>query len=67
MDKDFSILKHLDGKSLDTKQKEDVLVQLGNLSRKPISILRALNDTIIKEALGEKKPEIIVEKSQKSR
>ncbi len=41
----------MDGKILDTKQKEDVLVQLGNLSRKPVSIVKALSDTIIKEAL----------------
>ena len=62
LDKDFSILKYMDGKILDTKQKEDVLVQLGNLSRKPVSIVKALSDTIIKEALWERKNDDIPEK-----
>ncbi len=55
LDKELSLLKNLDGKTLDTKQKEDVLVQLGNLSRKPGSILKALNDITIKEVLWEEK------------
>lgn len=37
---------------LDTKQKEDVLVQVGNLSRKPSSILRAIHDDVIRELFG---------------
>lgn len=64
LDKDFSILKYMDGKTLDTKQKEDVLVQLGNLSRKPVSIVKALSDTIIKEALWERKIDDLPEKTK---
>lgn len=52
LDKELSILKNIDGKVLDTKQKEDVLVQLGNLSRKPSSILRVIHDDIIKQQFG---------------
>lgn len=52
LDKELSILKNVDGKILDTKQKEDILVQLGNLSRKPGSILKAIHDDIIKQQLG---------------
>lgn len=37
------------------KEREDVLVQLGNLSRKPISILRVLQEEIIRSELGERK------------
>ena len=48
LDKDLSILRNLDGHMLDTKQKEDVLVQIGNLSRKPSSILRALHDDALR-------------------
>ncbi len=55
LDKELSLLKHFDGKTLDTKQKEDILVQLWNLSRKPTSILRALNDVTIKEMFWEEK------------
>lgn len=47
LDKELSILRNVDGKNLDTKQKEDVLVQLGNLSRKPGSILKAIHDDVI--------------------
>ena len=57
LDKELSILKNLDGKTLDTKQKEDVLVQLGNLSRKPISIFRSIHDDVIRQLFGDKKPE----------
>lgn len=52
LDKELSILRNVDGKILDTKQKEDVLVQLGNLSRKPGSILKAIHDDVIKQQLG---------------
>lgn len=38
--KDLGILKNIDGRILDTKEKEDVLVQIGNLSRKPSSVVR---------------------------
>jgi len=44
----------MDGAVLDTRQKEDVLVQIGNLSRKPGSVLKAMHDDLIKEILGEK-------------
>jgi hypothetical protein len=40
LDKELSILKNIDGKILDTKEKEDILVQIGNLSRKPVTIAR---------------------------
>jgi GTP pyrophosphokinase len=37
------------------KEREDILVQLGNLSRKPTSILRVIHDEIIQTELGERK------------
>ncbi|EKE28761.1 MAG: hypothetical protein ACD_3C00018G0010 [uncultured bacterium (gcode 4)] len=40
LDKELSILKNIDWKLLDTKEKEDILVQIGNLSRKPVSVIR---------------------------
>lgn len=51
LDKELSILRNIDGKNLDTKQKEDVLVQIGNLSRKPGSIFKSIHDDIIKQQL----------------
>lgn len=48
LDHELSLLKYIDGRTLNTQEKEDVLVQLGNLSRKPSSILRALNDITIR-------------------
>ena len=54
LDKELSILKNVDGAVLDTKQKEDILVQIGNLSRKPSSVLKVISDQIISEVLGEK-------------
>ena len=54
LDKELSILKNVDGAVLDTKQKEDILVQIGNLSRKPSSVLKVISDHIISEVLGEK-------------
>lgn len=51
LDKELSLLKNLDWHILDTKQREDVLVQLGNLSRKPSSILRAVHDLTIRDQL----------------
>lgn len=56
LDKDMSLLKVIDGRELDTRGKEDLLVQIGNLSRKPSSVIRA-----IREAHG-----IPYEKSTKS-
>ncbi len=56
LDKELSLLKNIDGKVLDSKDKEDVLVQLGNLSRKPTSILKSINDTIIREFFWDIKP-----------
>ena len=52
LDKELSILRKIDGARLDMKAREDVLVQLGNLSRKPTSILKALHDEIIQNELG---------------
>jgi GTP diphosphokinase / guanosine-3',5'-bis(diphosphate) 3'-diphosphatase len=69
LDKELSILKNIDGHNLDTKKKEDVLVQLGNLSRKPVSILKAIHDEVIHSELGMKKSEMVevkVEKTKKS-
>lgn len=40
LDKDLSILKNVDWKLLDTKEKEDIVVQIWNLSRKPSSVIR---------------------------
>lgn len=42
LDKELSILKNVDGKVLDTKDKEDILVQIWNLSRKPVTIVRSI-------------------------
>ena len=55
LDKELTILRNVDGHHLDTKWREDVLVQLGNLSRKPTSILRVIHDEIILAELGERK------------
>lgn len=44
----------MDGKVLDTKQKEDVLVQIGNLSRKPTSLLKSIHDDVIRDQLGQR-------------
>ncbi|MCK9272178.1 RelA/SpoT family protein [Candidatus Gracilibacteria bacterium] len=42
LDKDVTILKNIDGNILDTRGKEDILVQIGNLSRKPGNIISKL-------------------------
>ncbi len=42
LDKDLSLLKVIDGKTLDTEGRENVLVQLGNLSRKPSSVTKSI-------------------------
>ena len=55
LDKELSILRNIDGHNLDMKDREDILVQLGNLSRKPTSILRVIHDEIIHTELGERK------------
>ncbi len=44
LDKDLSLFNHLDNKELGPKEKEDVLVQIGNLSRRPSSIIRGLEE-----------------------
>lgn len=54
LDKELTILRYIDGNLLDTKQKEDVLVQIGNLSRKPSSVLKSIHDDIIAQYLGER-------------
>ena len=41
LDKELSILKNIDSKILDTKEKEDLIVQIWNLSRRPSSIIRS--------------------------
>lgn len=51
-------MKNFDGAILDTRGKEDILVQIGNLSRKPSSVLRSIHDNFIREILGEKIEEI---------
>ena len=40
----MSILKMIDGRELDTKGKEDLLAQVGNLSRKPSSVIRSIRE-----------------------
>jgi GTP diphosphokinase / guanosine-3',5'-bis(diphosphate) 3'-diphosphatase len=57
LDRDFSILRHVDGKNQDTKWKEDILVQLGNLSRKPATLLKTIHDDVIASELGKRIPE----------
>lgn len=44
LDKEMSILKVIDGRELDGKGKEDLLVQVGNLSRRPSSVIRAIRE-----------------------
>lgn len=61
LDKELTILRNVDGHNLDMKERDDVLVQLGNLSRKPSSILRVIHDEIIHTELGEK---IVEEKTE---
>lgn len=67
LDKELSILKNIDGSNLDTKKREDLLVQLGNLSRKPSSIMKTLHDETIRGELGVKKSELIEQKPEKSK
>lgn len=57
LDKDLSLLKIVDGKTLDMREKEDVLVPIGNLSRKPWSLLKSLNDVTIREHFWERSEE----------
>lgn len=64
LDKELSILKNVDGNILDTKKKEDYLVQIGNLSLKPGNLLKNISDSIIREQLGEKQEEIIEKKEK---
>lgn len=46
LDKDMTLLKNVDGRVLDTKGKEEVLLQIGNLSRKPSSLVRSISDAL---------------------
>ncbi|MDD2745489.1 MAG: RelA/SpoT family protein [Candidatus Gracilibacteria bacterium] len=46
LDKDMSILKHVDDRVLDTKGKEEILLQVGNLSRKPSVLVRSIMDAL---------------------
>lgn len=57
LDKELSILRNIDGHNLGMKEREDILVQLGNLSRKPTSILKVIHDELILKELGERKVE----------
>lgn len=66
MDKELSLIKVVDGKNLDMKEKEDVLVQIGNLSRKPGSLLKSINDVTIKNHFGERVEEPKTEKKKRS-
>jgi guanosine-3',5'-bis(diphosphate) 3'-pyrophosphohydrolase len=61
LDKELSILKNIDGHTLGMKERDDILVQLWNLSRKPTSVLKAIHDEFIQAELGER---IIDEKSE---
>lgn len=45
----MSLLKNVDGRVLDTKGKEEVLLQIGNLSRKPNSVIRSLDTSTLPE------------------
>ncbi len=42
LDRELSILTHVDDVVLDMRAKEDLLVQIGNLSRKPSSVVRGI-------------------------
>jgi GTP diphosphokinase / guanosine-3',5'-bis(diphosphate) 3'-diphosphatase len=66
MDKELSLIKIVDGKALDMKEKEDVLVQIWNLSRKPWSLLKSINDVTIKNHFGERVEEPKSEKKKRS-
>jgi GTP diphosphokinase / guanosine-3',5'-bis(diphosphate) 3'-diphosphatase len=46
LDKELSILKNVDGRILDTKAKEDILLQIGNLSRKASSLVKSLSGAL---------------------
>lgn len=52
LDKDLTLLKNIGWHELDTKQREDILVQLGNLSRKPSSVMNELHSDILKKLNG---------------
>ncbi len=67
LDKELSILRNIDGHNLGMKEREDILVQLGNLSRKPTSILRVIHDEFILGELGERKIEKIEKKSHEEK
>ena len=64
LDKDLSILKNLDGRILDMKQRDDVLVQLGLLSRKPGSVMKSLHNDVLK-ALWERR-DLLASTAQKT-
>lgn len=46
LDKDMSLLKNVDDRILDTKGKEEILLQIGNLSRKPSVLVRSIADAM---------------------
>ncbi len=46
LDKDMTLLKHVDDRILDTKGKEEILLQIGNLSRKPSSLVRSIAEAM---------------------
>lgn len=57
LDKELSLLRMIDGRELDTKQREDTLVQIGNLSTRPSALMRLIHDGVIRDLLGTKKEE----------
>lgn len=46
LDKDLSLLKVVDDRVLDMKGKEEILLQIGNLSRKPSVLVRSIADAM---------------------
>lgn len=46
LDKEMSLLKNVDDRVLDTKGKEEILLQIGNLSRKPSVLVRSIADAM---------------------
>jgi hypothetical protein len=42
LDKDNNLLRVLDGRELNARDKEEIFVQIGNRSRKPSSVVRGI-------------------------
>ena len=43
LDKDNNLLRVLDGRELNARDKEEIFVQIGNRSRKPSSVVRGID------------------------